>query len=73
MTEEDKAAFRDKIRTIGIISRNPRPREYRRDDGTRVKEVTDEHGNLTTYSNTGDTENVGVDIRPATVVYPVEG
>ena len=61
-------AFRDKIRTIGIVRGHPRPREFRNDDGKRVKEVTDEAANVTTYTNTGDTERVDVEIRPKTVV-----
>ncbi len=59
-------AFRDKLLTIGVVTGRAAPREYR-DDGTRVKEVTDEHGHVTTYRNTGDTEQVGVEIRPKTV------
>ena len=66
--DEERAAFRDKIRTIGIISGHPRPKEFRRDDGIRVKETTDEHGNLTRLHNTGDTERQDVEIRPQTVV-----
>ena len=68
MTDEEKAAFREKIRTIGVISGHPRPREFRNDDGQRVKETTDEHGNLTRLHNTGDTERQDVEIRPQTVV-----
>ena len=65
---EDRAAFRARIKSVGFVSGHPRPREFRRDDGQRVKEVTDEHGNVTTYANTGDTETVGVEIRPKTIV-----
>ena len=72
MTDEERAAFREKIRTIGVICGHPRPKEFRRDDGVRVKEVTDEHGNLTTYSNTGDSESVGVEIRPQAIVQQSE-
>ena len=68
MTDEEKAAFREKIRTIGQVSGHPRPREFRRDDGVRVKETTDEHGNLTRLHNTGDTERQDVEIRPQTVI-----
>jgi hypothetical protein len=66
---DDGGSFREKIATIGFVRGRPSPRkEYRRDDGVRVKEVTDEAGNITTYQNTGDTERVGVEIRPQTVV-----
>ena len=58
--------FREKLLSVGVITGRPAPREYR-DGGVRVKEVTDEHGNVTTYRNTGDTEQVGVEIRPKTV------
>ena len=57
--------YRDRLLSVGVITGRPRPREYR--DGVRVKEVTDEHGHVTTYRNTGDTEQVGVEIRPRTV------
>ena len=46
----------------------PRPREFRDDEGVRIKEVTDEANNITTFHNTGDTERVDVMIRPETVV-----
>lgn len=65
--------YRDKLLSVGVITSRARPREYRRGDGVRVKEITDDAGNLTRYHNTGDTERVDVDIRPATVIYPVEG
>jgi hypothetical protein len=68
VTGEEKAEFREKIRSIGVISGHPRPREFRRDDGKRVKETTDEHGNLTRLHNTGDTERQDVEIRPQTIV-----
>lgn len=60
--------FRDKLLSVGFISGHPRPREYRRDDGVRVKETIDEHGNMTRLHNTGDTERQDVEIRPQTVV-----
>lgn len=63
--------FRDKLLTIGVISGRPRPKEYRRGDGVRVKETTDEHGNLTRLHNTGDTERQDVEIRPQTVTWGV--
>lgn len=56
--------FRDKLLTIGVISGKPRPREYR-DGQVRVKEVTDEAGNILTYR--GDKEAAGVEIRPKTI------
>ena len=68
MTDEEKAAFRAKIRSIGMISGHPRPREFRNDAGQRVKETTDEQGNLTRLHKTGDTERQDVEIRPQTVV-----
>jgi hypothetical protein len=69
MTDDGGVSFREKIATIGFVRGRPSPRkEYRTDDGVRVKEVTDDAGNVTTYQNTGDTERVGVEIRPQTVV-----
>lgn len=59
-------AFRDKLLTIGVVSGKTRPREYRRDDGVRVKETTDEAGNITRVHNTGDTERQDVELRPKT-------
>ena len=56
--------FAEKIRSIGLVTSRPRPREYR-DGAVPVKEVTDEHGNVLTYR--GDKEAPGVDIRPETV------
>ena len=60
--------YRDRLLSIGFVSGRRRQvtREYR-DGGVAVKEVTDEHGHVTTYRNTGDTEQVGVEIRPKTV------
>lgn len=66
MTTEERRAFREKMLSIGFTRRSPGRKEYR-DDGVHVKEVTDEHGNVTTYRNTGDTEQVGVEIHPKTV------
>ncbi len=56
--------FRDKLLTIGVISGRQRPREYKRHDGVRVKEITDEHGNMTRLHNTRGTERQDVEIRP---------
>ena len=61
------SAYRDKLLSIGVISGSPRPREFRNDDGQRVKESTDEHGNMTRLTNVGDTERQDVEIRPQTV------
>ena len=58
--------YRDKLLSIGIVTGRAAPREYK-DGNVRVKEITDEHGHTTTYRNTGDTEQVGVEIRPQTV------
>lgn len=71
MSDEERLAFREKITSVGFVRGPARPKEYRRDDGVRVKEVTDDAGNITQYSNTGDTESVGVEIRPSTVVQKV--
>ena len=59
--------YRDRLLSIGVITGNPRPREFRDDDGRRVKETTDEAGNLTRLTNTGDTERQDVEIRPRSV------
>lgn len=61
-------AYRDKLLTIGFMHRRQAVREYRRGDGVRVKEETDDAGNITTRHNTGDTERVDVQIQPQTVV-----
>jgi hypothetical protein len=66
-SSEEKAAWLARMRSIGVVSGNPRPREFRNDEGQRVKETTDEHGNLTRQVNTGDTERQDVEIRPQTV------
>lgn len=59
--------FREKLLSVGFIEGRKRPREYRGDDGVRVKEVTDDAGNLTRLHNTGDTERQDVELRPKTV------
>lgn len=64
---QDRREWREKMLSIGVVGTRSGTREYRGDNGERVKEVTDEAGNVTTYRNTGDTEQVGVDIRPKTV------
>ena len=62
----DGVSFREKIASIGFVRGRPSPRrEYRRDDGVRVKEVTDEHGNVLTWR--GDKDAADVEIRPKTV------
>lgn len=73
MTDEERAAFKEKIRSVGFAKslRNPRPREFRNDKSQLVKEVTDEAANVTTFTNTGDTERVDVMIYPQTVVQKV--
>lgn len=57
--------YRDKLLSIGVISRRSRPtvREGRRADGVRVKATTDELGNTTTEHATRD-DRVDVMIRP---------
>ena len=67
MTGDERAEWLARMRSVGQVSRSPRPREFRRDDGIRVKETTDEHGNVTRLHNTGDTERQDVEIRPQTV------
>lgn len=65
LDEEARRAFRDKLLTIGVITAKGRPREYRDGDGVRVKEVTDEAGNVLTYR--ADKDAAGVEIRPKTI------
>jgi hypothetical protein len=65
--------YSDRLRSIGLVHSRPAVREYRRRDGRRVKEVTDDAGNLTRFHNTGDTERVDVDLRPQTVHVLSEG
>jgi len=65
--------FRDKLLTVGVISRRSgdRVREGRRADGVRVKATTDEAGNTVTEHNVpGD--RVDVLIRPDTVHVQLE-
>jgi hypothetical protein len=67
MTDDDGAArtaYRDKLRTIGVISTRSGPtvREGRRPDGVRVKATTDESGTTTTEHATRD-DRVDVTIR----------
>ena len=68
MTDEEREAFKEKIRSIGFAKGNPRPKEYRRSDGVRVKETIDDAGNMTRLHNTGDTERQDVEIRPQAIV-----
>ncbi len=58
--------YRDKLLTIGVVRPAVKVREYR-DDGEHVRQVTDEHGNITTSRFSAGTERVGVEIRPQTV------
>lgn len=66
MTENDAAervAYRDKLRSIGVISARTRStvREGRRADGVRVKATTDELGNTVTEHNVpGDRQDVHI-------------
>lgn len=60
--------YRDKLLSIGFMHNRQTVREYRRNDGVRVKEETDDAGNITRHHNTGDTERVDVQIRPSTVI-----
>jgi len=61
------SAYRDKLLSVGFVTSAPARREYRRGDGVRVKETTDEAGNVTRVHNTGDTERQDVELRPKTV------
>lgn len=53
---------RDKLRSIGVISRRSGPvvREGRRRDGVRVKATTDELGNTVTEHARGDRQDVNI-------------
>lgn len=62
------SAYRDKLLSIGFMHNQQTTREYRRDDGIRVKEETDHAGNIIRHHNTGDTERVDVQINPSTVI-----
>jgi hypothetical protein len=62
------SSYRDKLLSIGFVRSSQAVREYRRDDGVRVKEIEDDAGNITRHHNTGDTERVDVQIRPSTVI-----
>lgn len=61
---EDRVEWRARMKSIGMMRSRPAPREYR-DGAVRVKEVTDEAGNILTYR--GDKEAAGVEIRPRTI------
>jgi hypothetical protein len=59
----------DRMRSVGYLGRGRtrnRVREYKRADGIRVKETTDEHNNTTTEHATKD-DRVDVMIRPETI------
>jgi len=51
---------REKIRSIGVISRRSGPlvREGHRSDGVRIKSTTDELGNTVTEHAVGDRQDV---------------
>ncbi len=66
---DERAEWRERIRSVGFVSRAASVREYRTGDGL-VKELTDEAGNVTTFSNTGGAERVGVEIRPRSFTLP---
>lgn len=56
----------EKMRSIGFLSKGrtrDKTREFRRDDGVRVKETTDELGTVVTEHNTKD-DRVDVNIHP---------
>lgn len=54
--------FRDKLLTVGVISRRSgdRVREGRRPDGVRIKATTDELGNTVTEHAVGDRQDVHI-------------
>jgi len=58
--------FRDKLLSIGFVGSRPGTREYR-DEGVRVKEVTDEHGHVLTYRGDQPDGAYGVEFRPKTL------
>lgn len=62
------SSYRDKLLSVGFVRNKQTVREYRREDGIRVKEEHDDAGNITRRHNTGDTERVDVQILPSTVV-----
>lgn len=61
---EDRVEWRARMKSIGMIRGQQAVREYR-DGAVRVKEVTDEAGNVLTWR--GDKEAAGVEIRPKTI------
>lgn len=69
MTDEPVESYREKLLSIGYLSRGrtrARVREGRRPDGIRVKATTDEAGNtVTEHAVKGD--RVDVCVRPETV------
>lgn len=62
--------YRDKLLTVGVISRRsgPRTREGRRTDGIRVKQTTDELGHTTTeHATRDDRVDVAINVEPIRV------
>lgn len=69
MTDERAESYREKLLSIGYLSRGrsrAQVREGRRGDGIRVKATTDEAGNTVTEHATKD-DRVDVTVRPGTV------
>ena len=64
MSVEDRVEWRARMLSIGMMRSRPAVREYR-DGAVKVKEVTDEAGNVLTWRS--DKEAAGVEIRPKTV------
>lgn len=65
----ERKAYRERLLSIGYMKggrKRPKVKEYRRDDGTRVKSTTDELGNtVTEHANKDD--RVDVTVRPQIV------
>lgn len=65
--------FMEKIRTVGVNTRKPKGsdwsavREYRKDDGERIKKTLDEGGNVVTQHARGDRQDVHINAQTVTV------
>ena len=66
MSVEDRVEWRARMLSIGMMRSRPAVREYR-DGAVKVKEVTDEAGNVLTYRGDHPDGAAGVEIRPKTV------
>lgn len=64
--------FMEKVRTVGVNTRKPNgrdwsaTREFRKDDGERIKKTLDEAGNVVTQHARGDRQDVHINAATVT-------